>query len=355
MGSITLGCSGLTSIDIPNSVTTIGGSAFSNCSGLTSMTIPNTVTMIGVGAFSYCNGLTSIDIPNSVTLIGESAFEGCSVLTDVWNYSKTPQTMWANSFSEFNNLHVPNTAVEAYANADLWENFNIIGFDPYGETLTFDKDAPTHDAVITGFDNSTPDVIIPETITVDGVDYEVTGIANGAFQNSDNLKSVEIPATIREVGASAFKGCSALERVVLPDLSAPAASPMHLSTKAASTNLLIINDNAFADCTALNEVRNNSLAPQAVNETVFSGVDVSKCKLYVPEQSMNLYKEADIWKDFIIEGFVGVDDIFIDNSSIEKNVTGYFDLRGIRHDKPVRGQINIVRYSDGTARKILVR
>ena len=70
---------------------------------------------------------------------------------------------------------------------------------------------------------------------------------------------------------------------------------------------------------------------------------------------MNLYKEADIWKDFIIEGFVGVDDIFIDNSSIEKTVTGYFDLRGIRHDKPVRGQINIVRYSDGTARKILVR
>jgi len=77
------GCSGLTSITIPNSVTSIGYEAFRDCSGLTSITIPNSVTSIGSRAFRECSGLTSFTIPNSVTSIGGSAFEGCSGLTSV--------------------------------------------------------------------------------------------------------------------------------------------------------------------------------------------------------------------------------------------------------------------------------
>ncbi|GHT12598.1 hypothetical protein AGMMS4956_07450 [Bacteroidia bacterium] len=76
-------CSGLTAVTIPNSVTSIGESAFSGCSGLTSVTIPNSVTSIGDEAFSGCSGLTSVTIPNSVTSIGDRAFEGCSGLTSV--------------------------------------------------------------------------------------------------------------------------------------------------------------------------------------------------------------------------------------------------------------------------------
>ena len=70
-------CTGLTSITIPNSVTSIGDRAFSSCAKLTSVTIPNSVTSIGDGAFTYCTGLTSITIPNSVTRIGENAFDDC--------------------------------------------------------------------------------------------------------------------------------------------------------------------------------------------------------------------------------------------------------------------------------------
>ena len=71
------GCSGLTSVTIPNSVTSIGDKAFYYCRGLTSVTIPNSVTSIGKSAFSFCTGLTSITIPNSVTSIDESAFDFC--------------------------------------------------------------------------------------------------------------------------------------------------------------------------------------------------------------------------------------------------------------------------------------
>ncbi|GHT13870.1 hypothetical protein AGMMS4956_10730 [Bacteroidia bacterium] len=77
------GCRGLTSITIPNSVTSIGERAFLNCSGLTSVTIPNSVTSIGDWAFADCSGLTSVTIPNSVTSIGYGAFSGCSGLTSV--------------------------------------------------------------------------------------------------------------------------------------------------------------------------------------------------------------------------------------------------------------------------------
>jgi hypothetical protein len=77
------GCTNLTSVTIPNSVTDIGSSAFSGCTSLTSVTIGNSVTSIGSGAFSRCTSLTSLTIGNSVTSIGGSAFSGCTRLTSV--------------------------------------------------------------------------------------------------------------------------------------------------------------------------------------------------------------------------------------------------------------------------------
>ena len=77
------GCSGLTSITIPDTVTSIGEYAFCECSGLTSITIPAGVTSIGEGAFAGCSGLTTITIPDTVTSIGEYAFSGCSGLTTI--------------------------------------------------------------------------------------------------------------------------------------------------------------------------------------------------------------------------------------------------------------------------------
>ena len=76
-------CISLTSVNIPNTVTSIGELAFSGCSSLTSIDIPNSVTSIGIGAFADCSSLTSITIPNSVTYIGDYAFKNCSSLTSI--------------------------------------------------------------------------------------------------------------------------------------------------------------------------------------------------------------------------------------------------------------------------------
>ena len=114
-----------TSVTIPNSVTSIGNSAFSGCSGLTSITIPNGVTSIGNSAFSGCSGLTSITIPNGVTSIGEKAFEGCSGLTSVRCLASAPPSIGSSSFSSISSictLAVSCVSLDAYIGSD-WNTY----------------------------------------------------------------------------------------------------------------------------------------------------------------------------------------------------------------------------------------
>ena len=119
-------CSGLTSLTIPDSVTTIGNYAFYNCWGLTSLTIPDSVTTIGSSAFDSCTGLTSITIPDSVTTIGNYAFYNCSGLTSV-TFGNSVTSIGENAFyncTNLTNLYFKGDAPEIKANA--LPNTNII-------------------------------------------------------------------------------------------------------------------------------------------------------------------------------------------------------------------------------------
>jgi len=121
---------GCKSTVIPNSVTSIGSSAFSGCSGLTSVTIPNSVTSIGNYAFYYCSGLTSVTIPNSVTSIGNYAFRDCSELTDVYCYAEEVPSMGTDVFKDSNveyaTLHVPDASIGDYKATTPWSGFGEI-------------------------------------------------------------------------------------------------------------------------------------------------------------------------------------------------------------------------------------
>ena len=115
-------CSGLTCVTIPNSVTLIGLQAFYRCSGLTSVTIPNSVTLIDGEAFIDCTSLTSVTIPNSVIEIGRNSFYGCSALTSVTIKATTPPALMSNAFTNTNNcpIYVPADSLSAYVQAGDW-------------------------------------------------------------------------------------------------------------------------------------------------------------------------------------------------------------------------------------------
>ena len=127
------GCSNTT---IPNSVTSIGGGAFSGRKSLTSVKIPNSVTTIGELAFRFCSSLTSVELPNSVTSIGNSAFYYCVNLKQLISYAEVPPVCEESVFSGVNTqectLYVPYGAKSTYASTDGWKDFtNIVEMEPY--------------------------------------------------------------------------------------------------------------------------------------------------------------------------------------------------------------------------------
>ena len=127
------GCSRLTSVRIPDFVTSIDALAFYNCKGLTSMTIPSFVKSIGFRAFDGCRGLTSITIPNSITSIGDRAFEGCSGLTDVY-YTGT-QEQWKNIEIGTYNDDLTNATIH-YNHSSGKMHYTIPSLEEINATLT---------------------------------------------------------------------------------------------------------------------------------------------------------------------------------------------------------------------------
>ncbi len=120
------GCTGLTSITIPNSVVSIEFGVFKSCTSLTSISIPDSVTSIGDDAFYGCAGFTSITIPDSVTSIGNTAFQNCTKLATVnVKATKVPTggTIMFSNCSSSLVIYVPTESVDAYKTATNWSMY----------------------------------------------------------------------------------------------------------------------------------------------------------------------------------------------------------------------------------------
>ena len=125
---------GVTSITLPDGLTSIGDDAFLNCRSLTSVTIPHSVTSIGNSAFNGCTSLTSVTIPDSVTSIGINAFQSCTSLKDIYCNPTTPPATKSYVFAGYvpeRKIYVPMESVNAYKSASGWSDYasNIVGYN----------------------------------------------------------------------------------------------------------------------------------------------------------------------------------------------------------------------------------
>lgn len=400
----------MTSVTIPASVTNIGEYAFYGCSALTSVTIPEGVTSIGHSAFSYCKGLTEFTIPESVTNIGEYSFYSCSKLESI-TIPENVTNIGNDAFGLCRSLKSAKIlgAVTAINNFTFYGCSDLTSVTIPESVTSIARDAFSYCYALTS-------VTLPDNVTSIGnyafynclsltsvnIPAKVTFIGENAFYGCKALASVDLPKSLTEIGTSAFGYCNGLTSINITDLAAwcniafesASSNPLTYAHKLCLNgeevkNLVIpesvtsiesftfssctslasisfpegltnIGRSAFADCTGLTQINCHAVQPPTVTSDSFSNVDVTSVLLLVPGDSEAQYSNHSVWGQFIVEPESGTYakesyETGINSANVDaQTVSETYDLNGRRQNALQHG-LNLIRMSDGSVKKVLVK
>ncbi len=292
------GCSGLTSLTLPAGITEIGFQAFYGCRGLTSLTLPDGITSIGSYAFYGCGRLTSLNLPAGITSIGSYAFYGCSRLTSLTLPDGITEIV-NDAFSGCSGL----------TSLTLPDGITKIGNHAF--------------SCCSG-------------LTSLNLPAGITKISDGAFQYCSGLTSLTLPAGITEISDGTFWGCNGLTSLTLP------------------AGITWIGDYAFYWCRELTSIYVYAKKVPEIDSNAFEEFDAKKCTLYVPMGTRDDYCASDFGKYF--ENIVEFEATGIDKTTTSTDVeeVGRYSVNGQRLSAPTKG-LNIVKYSDGSVKKVADR
>jgi hypothetical protein len=257
----------ITSVVIPNTVTSISDGAFKNCLNLASVTLSTGLTKISDDTFYGCSALTSINIPDNVTEIGNNAFYGCTSLQEVI-LGENLLTIGENAFAdciELTSIVIPDSVTAIGAGA--FQNCLSLANVTLSENLETLSDSVFYNCV------SLTSITIPDSVTAIGNDTfygcpltsvtipdNVVSIGDWAFSDCTSLQKVTFGKSLKTIGGYAFSGCTSLREIIFAE------------------SLEIIGEYAFADCTELTSI-NIPKSVTTISEGAFGKFELGCTKL----------------------------------------------------------------------------
>ena len=256
-------CSALSVINIPNSVTSIGNYSFAHCSAATTINIGDSVTTIGESAFWDCTSATNLTIGNSVTNIGNGAFDGCVGISSV-SIPASVNYIGAAAFYDCNSISY--TSYEGTINN--WLNIEFGG--TYSNPVYYSRCLHIGDTVVRS-------VSIPNGVTT---------IKYNTFCGMDSLLNVSLPNSIISIDHYAFFNCTGLTKIEIP------------------SSVNIIGYRAFHGCHSLDTIIcNRNIPPNCISDSPNHNIDVFGgspllTTILVPCRTINIYATSPGWNYF---------------------------------------------------------
>ena len=290
-------CTNLVSVDI-KAGNNIGESAFYNCSSLKTLSLDNKIKSLGRSAFYGCSNLKQFVIPNSVTILNYGLLGDCSSLKSIRIHKNIQEI--DEAFYRCTNLSTliiedRNTTLKLGSNTHYIRSplFGDCKLDSVyiGGKIDYDT---SRDYGYSPFYRNTS----LRTVRISGVGTTINDLE---FFGCPNLQNVAIGDNVKSISKRAFAACSSLKNVTF------------------GSGLQSIGQEAFSGSVNIAQISSEAVVPPICNSNAFLFVNKSKCKLIVPKNSLDAYKQADQWEDFLlIEGSttLGITNTVYNNSGL---------------------------------------